>query len=370
MRVTYSGYYGAMNSGDDAFIEVSTWGASKFWSADEHLVFASKLPEIEAEALNYSPHSSYFKFAHAITDIFLSDFFVSAGGSTFHSALKATDLRTYAKIKKILSLKGKTGAIGISLGPYRDSKAEKNTVKYLETLDFLALRDNRSYEIACSYNLHCPVVNAFDLAALLPNVYGYHTDDTLGFLQKTRRTRKLIGVSLCNFESYTGGDNQKELKRNNFLISLLRELQKNENIKFRFFVFNGNPKIGDVELTKQAIISLNLASDKFELVPYLANVKLTFDKVSECDALISTRLHASVFACYAKVPFFLVEYHQKCTDFLDGVGQYEKYRLYDGDVEVSKSANEIVSVLNGSHRQPIFLEETIKKALLNFTSFI
>lgn len=32
MKLLFSGYYGHKNAGDDAFIEVITWGAKKYWN--------------------------------------------------------------------------------------------------------------------------------------------------------------------------------------------------------------------------------------------------------------------------------------------------------------------------------------------------
>lgn len=29
--ILFTGYYGQMNTGDDAFVQVASWGASKYW---------------------------------------------------------------------------------------------------------------------------------------------------------------------------------------------------------------------------------------------------------------------------------------------------------------------------------------------------
>lgn len=363
MKTVYSGYYGAKNSGDDAFVEVASWGAKKYWRTTEHLFFASELPKIKTDAHFYPSHSSYTNFAKTVKDIFLSDTFISAGGSTFHSSLKMTDHRTYAKLKKKLSFAGKTGAIGISLGPYRNIDAEKNTIKYLKTLDFLALRDSKSYELAKSYNLPYEPIKAFDLAALLPMIYNSTPFDRI-------KKQKIIGVSVCNYESYTHGDLNKEENRNQFIYNVLKQLKKQKNILFRFFIFNGNSILGDEKLTLEIISKLNIDNDfNFELIPYLSNVEETFNKIEECHTVISTRLHASIFACYANVPFFLLEYHRKCTDFLEDIGQFDKYRIYDGQKNIYEVVEEIQNIMdNNSYTPPLYIEETKQRALLNFTA--
>ena len=36
MKIVYEGFYGYKNAGDDAFIEVSSWGAEKYWNCKNH----------------------------------------------------------------------------------------------------------------------------------------------------------------------------------------------------------------------------------------------------------------------------------------------------------------------------------------------
>ena len=356
------------NSGDDAFCEVAAWGASKYWNAKENLFFSSSIPKMVNSGNFYSPHANYRNFIRAIKDIFASDVFVSAGGSTFHSKLKITDLRSYAKAKKYIPHRGKIGAIGISLGPYKNLEAEKSTKAYLRKLDFLALRDQRSYEIAQSYNLSTTPILAFDLAALLPQIHPLRIESH----KEGRDEIKIIGISLCNYESYTNGDKTKEKNRNDFILNILKRLMKNKNILFRFFIFNGNKIYGDEKLTNDSIGEL-LQCTKFsyEIIPYLGDVGATYTKINECDFIISTRLHASIFACYGGTPFILLEYHRKCTDFLNDVGHNQIYRVNDGDVSITSVCSAIDNILgNGKYQEPKFIKETRARALLNFTETI
>ena len=364
MKAIFSGYYGMENSGDDAFVEVAAWGSQKFWKSDEQLFFSEKLPIVRSKTSNYMPNKSHLSFAKAIFDVFSSEIFVSAGGSTFHSALKKTDIRTYAKLKKRTFFSGQTGAIGISLGPYKNSVAEKSTVNYLKSLDFLALRDTRSYLEALNYDLPYKPVEAFDLAALLPEVYN------MSVIKEFSNKTPVVGISVCNYESYINGDLQNEKRRNQFIIDLINQLKDNIEIKFRFFIFNGHPHIGDEKLTYEILDKVNWDGKlNFEIIPYNPNVEFIYGKIAECDSVVSTRLHASIFACYSNTPFFLLEYHQKCTDFLLDVGQLDKCRLYDGQREVKNVCDTILRILfENEVVSPINIESTISRAKLNFTA--
>lgn len=368
MKSVLSGYYGHKNTGDDAFVEVSAWGSKKYWKSEDQLFFAKELPQTLTETSHYFAHKNYLNFTRAVKDILTSDIFVSAGGSTFHSALKKTDLRTYAKLKKSIGFKGKTGAIGISLGPFKDSNSEKSTIEYLKTLDFLALRDQKSYDLAKSYNLPYQPINAFDLAALLPEIYNINlsTDNKISINQK------IIGISVCNYESYTNGNLNNEKRRNAFIINILNQLKKYDNVKLRFFIFNGDPIMGDEKLTKELIQELDKDKNlNYEIIPYLNKVQGTYNYIASCDAIISTRLHASIFACYSNTPFFLLEYHRKCTDFLDDVGQSQNYRLLDGEVDYKKVVEELEKIIfSNNYISPLYRDKTIERAKLNFTSTI
>lgn len=358
MRAIFHGYYGARNSGDDAFCDVAAWGARKYWGAHSPLFFSETLPRMSVNARCYSPHRSYPAFARGVFDILRSDAFVSAGGSTYHSALKMSDFRSYAGLKKKLRLPGVTAALGISLGPYRNAEAEKSTISYLRTLDYLALRDSRSYELAKSYNLARQPVLAFDLAALLPDMYG--KQNTLGATK-----RNVVGVSVCNYERYVGGDTEKERLRMIFLQELVALVGQSMDVHFRFFVFNGHPDNGDEEATAMLVSALPSRAT-FDIVPYSGDVERTFGLINECDIVVAVRLHAAVFACFGGTPFFLVEYHQKCSDFLDDVGQAGANRVGDGSRSVREVRDRLAQVLEGAVIPPSKVAEMSERALRNF----
>lgn len=365
MKVVFNGFYGMDNSGDDAFVEVAAWGSRKFWQSDEQLFFSEKLPIIKSPSTYYRPTESYLKFARAIKDIFRSDAFISAGGSIFHSALKMTEPRSYAYLKKKIQWPGQTGAIGVSLGPYKNIESEKSIISYLKSLNFLALRDNRSYEMALSYNLPYKPIRAFDMAALLPEIYN-NSEDRMN----TNNRSVVVGVSVCNYESYIQGNIDNEIRRNNFLIDLINLLKSNQNILFRFFIFNGHPVIGDNKITNELIQRINKNGLlNYEIIPYNPCVEDVYNKISDCNVIISTRLHASIFACYSGRPFFLFEYHQKCTDFLFDIGQPDKCRVFNGEADVKSVAETIQRILyDGEKTFASNINETVQRAKLNFTS--
>ena len=367
-KIIFDGYYGQLNTGDDAFIEVSAWGAATYWDTTDTFFLAKALPQIKQAASCFQ--KKLFPGQHVLEkflQLVNTTAVVSSGGSTFEKPQKILHIRNLAIFKKALSNTFKLGAIGVSLGPYKNTEDERAVVKYLKRLDFLALRDEYSYQLALSYNLPFEPINAFDLAALLPIIYG---DPLVSDAQ--RSGEKVVGISACYFERYrshTELDNEE--RRETYLRQLLLEVAKNTNAKLRFFEFNGHPAVGDKKITASIINFLKANQvDNIEFIPYNPNTAYIYNKVLECNLMISVRLHASIFACFGNIPFFLLEYHRKCADFLESVGYNEAYRVGDGTKEIQATVEQIIAILDDKDKYipPTRIETCKQKALRNFTS--
>lgn len=363
-KITFEGFYGFKNAGDDAFVEVASWGAKKYWNCNNNVFLGAHLPKVINKINTHQllPTIKGFDRVNLFGHLLNSDYFISAGGSTF-SKIPAHSNKALANVYKRFDKRIQLGAIGVSVGPFGSVTDEKNVIKYLESLQFLAVRDSKSFKYLSSLNLPYQPVNAFDLAALLPLVY-----ESSSKRLKTDSSQKTIGISICNYESYVGGDVKQETKRNLFFKELLNLILENTNVHLKVFIINDNPKIGDMKVTQELLEGVDKA--RFTVLPYSGNVKKTWDQISSCDLMISTRLHASIFACYSKVPFILLEYHRKCSDFLDDVGQDEMFRVYDAEKSTKEVMQTIEQVLNNEAKEPTNLEYTIEKSKLNFTKTI
>ncbi len=361
MKILFQGFYGFQNSGDDAFVEVCAWGAKKYWQTENNVFLSSNLPIVTNPAKSISKplftgHNRLQTFMQSLN----ADAYISAGGSTFSDHNKYSLKAVASFVRKNFNKKLKVGAIGVSIGPFKNKAAEKRVIETLKNMDFLALRDQRSYQFSASLNLPYAPVDAFDLAALLPSVYE-EMPKKLG----NKQNQKVVGISVCNYERYIGGDLSNEKRRNKRLLEIISSIPNDPSLVFRFFVFNGHSILGDKALTEEFVSQL--PDRNIEVIPYNINLKQTWDLISDCDLVISTRLHASIFACYAGVPFFLTEYHRKCTDFLNDVGQHDKYRLLDAEVSVKEILPEIMAILHGKAITPMNITETIRKSTKNFT---
>lgn len=363
MKIVFEGFYGFKNAGDDAFIEVSSWGSEKYWSCQNNVFLGAAIPKTihQINKKQILPSLKGFDRLNLLAHLTNSDYFISSGGSTlselpYHSNKAISN--HFKKIKKPL----KSGAIGVSIGPFKNSQDEKDVITYLKSLEFLSVRDYRSFEFVMSLKLPYNPINAFDLAALLPLVY----KNTIKIPKKNIKSHNVIGISICNYESYKKGDINKEKKRNFFFKELIELIAKNTTAHFKVFIINGNSLFGD-QLTTEQLIK-NIDKNRVSIVPYLNNVSETWKEINGCDLMISTRLHASIFACYSDIPFFLIEYHKKCSDFLSDVGQDVNYRIYDAEITPKEVLLKINEIFNGSYIKPKNINQTIELAKKNFTS--
>src|SRR5690606_23901279 len=275
--ILFTGYYGHQNTGDDAFVVVASWGAKKFWSKDNNRFLArtSRLPK------TIIPNKGYpfeMKRTYGLQSKILlnnTDAFVYAGGSTIHSELKSNNIRWSAIQKKIRGEKLKFGGIGVSIGPFKSVKDEKAIQSYLKQMDFLAVRDQASFDYLSSIDLPYQPVNAFDLAALLPEIYNYTT------LEEISAEKRIIGISVCPYESIQQGlDMKNEVKRNKMLVDLLKEIDRHGNIHFRFYIINGHDRIGDRNLTLETIAKV--VPKSYDVIEYSPSTQSIWKSIADC----------------------------------------------------------------------------------------
>lgn len=364
MRFLFSGFYGYRNIGDDVFCVVADWGAQQFWQSNGNYFIGKNLPQLSHLAHPVYPDRNKFpghRTCSLVAHAACSDNLVFFGGSTLHSA-PARWMKAYSNpITRAVTGK-RTSAVGVSIGPFRSVQDEKVVQQFLNQLSFLAVRDLKSYEIAKSMNLGAHVVRAFDVAALYPDAVPLRRAEKVG----KSHAPPVIGISACNVERYIGGNLFQESRRINWMTDVLRGLVA-QGANLNFFVFNGDEKIGDMPVTRQIIADLGLEG-KAPIINYTRNTKEFVSNMLACDAIFGTRLHASILAYAFKVPFLLVEYHRKCSDFLDEV-QYEPLRrVGDADASVEETVSNLIALANqsGSIRTKMPLEEARKMALRNF----
>ncbi|MFH0984188.1 MAG: polysaccharide pyruvyl transferase family protein [Candidatus Omnitrophota bacterium] len=364
--VLFSGYYGQRNTGDDAFCVVAAWGAKKYWHAEKIAFLSSTVPELTVPANCVLPVKQCFKGQRLLWSILSSiqaKNIVYLGGSLFHQRPKSLASQFFYG-RSIGSKNKKVSAVGVSLGPFHGKEDRAYIRSVLNNMVFLSVRDEASYQIAQEMRLDVPTVKSFDPAVLLPLVYGE------GFLssENQRKDRPVLGISLCHFERFVCRDVSTEQRREKIILEALKELVKNHEVALKFFIFNDHPDLGDAELTNRIVGALE-GYPFVDIVPYSLNPGQTLKAAKGCDAFLGVRLHAAIFAYTVGIPFALVEYHRKCSDFLDEIGYKEEFRIPSDGGSVKNMVRILECLLAKERVISLFnmkLAEAQELSLLNF----
>jgi polysaccharide pyruvyl transferase WcaK-like protein len=234
-------------------------------------------------------------------------------------------------------------AVGVSVGPFRNTRDELEIREFLKRFRSISLRDVASYERTRSLGLDVPVCLSFDPAVLLPDFLPSTSGDPRG--------RPRLGVALRLFESQEGDTPPAiEGRRLHSVTQMLKRLAETVDYEVVVFAFNGHPERGDVELANRLATAVGGAVPA-TVVRYDGDLRSIFSEVSRCDAVVAMRLHAAVFAYTAQVPFALIDYHPKCAEFARSV-DLSRDLVFAGDGSDLDDSTQLVASLLGGGRRP------------------
>lgn len=338
-RFLITGYYGFNNFGDDLFPYVCAQVSERFAEQVEIHTLSPRIPNVKARYVVPDCLSAFYRSNGAIGSVVRLLFMiygalvfgdvVLAGGSTLSSGSsnRMRKLQYYLAKFKVCKLY----AIGVSVGPFISENDKSFARKFINKLNFLSVRDEYSLAECNLLGVKVPVENNFDLvgAIKIPS-----------FLKKERKS---LGLSICNYETFVGGDLEEESSRNEAIFNgVLSFLELNKDYKAKIVVLNSNNLLGDQAISEKLKRFLQQNNQLVDLVSY-SNCVDTFSEISSCQIYMSVRLHGGVVAYLQNVPFVLVEYHRKCRDFLTTIGKDDSARLrgWFGDRDVVNVLNEI-----------------------------
>ena len=139
------------------------------------------------------------------------------------------------------------------------------------------------------------------------------------------------------------------------------------NIKIKIFLFNANNEKGDKEITEETYRRLSyIENSDVQVVPYNSNPIKTWEELSKCDAFFGVRLHSGIFSYVAQIPFGLIEYHRKCTDFLNEIKYNSAYRIPSEMRDPVEVAEIVCKLMDGNIFYSMPLEKAQSLALNNF----
>jgi polysaccharide pyruvyl transferase WcaK-like protein len=361
---TLLGYIGKRNTGDDAFLAVSALALDQYLKPGEIYALAKEVPHsfgIPVEPV-YIPFE--FRGARLINDplalrsIRKSSHILMAGGSIFHSAKSLNRVLSFLRQKR----KGLAFAVGVSIGPFNDKEAPQSCASLLSGLDFIGVRDRISYERGKEL---CPQANihyTFDLAPLLPGL--------TGFKPACRRNPLSLGVSLCNYERFRGGDLGKETERvERVARAIVLSAKKGSLQEVVLLDFNGHSFMGDHEIHSR-LKGLIEPHVRVSHLGYSRNPLDFLERISSLAGMVSMRLHAGIFSFCVQTPSVMLAYHEKCHEWANTIGLPERALLDSQDIEpevLSEAINSMLDQPESMTPSALSFEESVSRSLKNWT---
>ncbi|MBA55605.1 MAG: hypothetical protein CMK89_14215 [Pseudomonadales bacterium] len=304
------GYYGMLNSGDDALLCATAMGARRYLGEHDFIVNTprklnvpgvGKVDALLAEPQRVPGGNRFRQYGAAVK----SKRVIFGGGSVFHSR-RDLDLN-----RDLLSLVGGEGhlALGVGIGPFENVAAERSCAKLLKRLSFVGVRDAASKDIADAIAPSAYVEQTFDLAPSLLQHPQFFTPSS---------HRHGIGVCLCPKERISGAPEQEQIRLKQIARALdMAYFYSGEPVFFQNF--NGHSQLGDEKVHRE-VASMMDSRVPVRFVDYDPNPFTVMRHMAGYRVVISMRLHGSVFAYLMETPVISLNYHPKCEGWCDQVG--------------------------------------------------
>lgn len=314
------GYYGMQNSGDDALLMASLFGAREYLNCTkiavastgkirldpETTISASLKKEQEWRGQNRLTH--YLQALQSKRVIF-------GGGSVFHTA---SDINQKRHMIKLADAK-KSMALGVSLGPFVNTEAELACQKFLNECGFVALRDQLSYDIAKTLAPQANIKKTFDLALLLANHPSFVSN-------QGERNGLLFNVCPVAKNAFGSTDPFEEELRIKALCEVIKALWKRTGERITLISLNGHKNLGDSVLSDTICEKLRTEMP-IAAIPYNANPLKVINVISHFKAMVSMRLHGNIFAYMTNTPCISLNYHPKCEQWCEQISSHHSLRF-------------------------------------------
>ncbi|MEQ1851197.1 MAG: polysaccharide pyruvyl transferase family protein [Chthoniobacteraceae bacterium] len=371
MRITLNGYYGFANYGDELFNLTTVLAARRWWSGHDIDLLGPPVHGIDAKyrVPGWFPTGLYTapgfmgkasRLGFLAGAMLRRNLLLYAGGSTlsYGSIMK--------RIQRVAAERGVTkfAAIGVSIGPFADEADEAEAARLLRKFIYFSVRDRKSVELLEKMRVPVKPLLARDLVGALPLLL---PEGGTRCPEGGADARPVLGVSVCHYERLMGGDTAAEDRRNAALCEGLERFVKRERPLVRIFCLNTHPRWGDEAFSRELEGRLVGQGAQVEVISARNNLLGCWHGLAACRAVFSVRLHGAITAYLCGVPFALVEYHRKCTDLVEDIGQPESLRLGPAFTDPALVEQVLERLFREPGRPALAPEKYADEAALNFT---
>jgi polysaccharide pyruvyl transferase WcaK-like protein len=350
--VLLSGYYGMQNVGDDILMLAGMDISEQFFKQEKLFITApntfpcfykDNVFPIQSFPQKFKGQNRLLKYWNAVK----SHNILFAGGSVFHC-----DVDISQKIHMVkMSGDGPHFAVGVSVGPFKNVRAERLFKELLRHFKFIGVRDRQSYDIvkSLSPDTHCE--KTFDLAPKMLAHSKLSADEVSG--------QGKLGINLCPV--FKNGQLNESLCRNvvESLAHVINGMNPDQVSSIELISFNGHGVEGDGVLLSALVKKLKTRA-RINYVDYLTNPFQVYRAISSCNVMLSMRLHAKIFGYMASVPTLNLCYHNKCSEWSKEIGAYDDAVFQAGEIDSAALENSLLKALDGGMELP---ELPLEKAI-------
>lgn len=355
------GYYGMRNSGDDALMYATAWGAKNLleYKTITLSLYGDHTRDNPGDTQTNLQFNQRFSGQNRLTHYKValkSKCVIFGGGAVLHSQ---TDINLKRHLM-MLAGSNKSAAVGVSIGPFQSIEAEKSCAKFLNECSYVGVRDQHSLAIANSIAPHATVEKTFDLAPLLLCSKKY---------KPVQNQRKGIALSLCPIAIDPMGkmNRQLENKRIEEACQLITSIYNNTGESITLLEFNGHPTLGDWLINNQIRTRLH-SIVPFTIKPYNPDPFAVLQDLSNYKALISMRLHGSILGYLAKTPVLSLNYHDKCNGWCQQIGLPADYQLNLAEQNITEILTPLEQGLTYGFLPPaLAIAKALQMALSNWS---
>jgi len=302
MRTLIFGWNGHGNFGDDVMLDVlldknrdfAVWGSTKFVKS---VGLRRTLINVVYDTFFQIPYVARV-VPYILGVLIPSDSKIIFGGGKLFATKHA--LLFYVRlIQTMHSLGKRVVVVGYGVSLYHEEGMDENRLKRLVSyFEFLYVRD----EVSLNY---CSKFSSVVEYALDPAFYKFSR-----FKRVTCANDYTINVSLRS-----GLCKQSDIELVRDAISNFVNTNQNKTIRIRLFSFSNNRLEDDIiELNRLADILADLPDVNLEVYPYTSMNHL-INSWAHGDYCICQRLHSAILSTALNIPFSVLAYDQKLTDF-------------------------------------------------------
>ncbi|MBF0369960.1 MAG: polysaccharide pyruvyl transferase family protein [Magnetococcales bacterium] len=211
-----------------------------------------------------------------------------------------------------------TGAVSMTLGPFKTDGARKLCQKLLQRLDFFHCRDQPSAALAQSLNPQLEIFSSFDISLTLPTLCpekwpASHTKSEAG----------PVGLFLFKHAAREGISSQNPLEKKQ--LRLVNEILARGRKVQLFTIYLGQ---GCLDASLNHFLKAQSADPEgVSIHTFDGDIFRTIQAMQRCEAVVSMRYHGAVFAHLLGIPYLSLAYTPKNSWFIRTMGYPEEMDL-------------------------------------------